>query len=560
MILGEQRAGQATAAPAGTAGRMTLDGLLRRAAENRPAALALVDAPNRPHIVGGEPRRFDWAGLDAAVDTLAGRLRAHAFPTDSVVATQFPLGSDGIVALFAVIRAGLIAAPLPLGWGRREIVRHLQRLGARAILTAGRAGPVDCADIMRFAAAEAFSVRSVMSIGAPVLDGVVALDETLLAAAGERIETSRTGNAADHVALVTADAAADGHQAVARSHNQLISGGLAAYLAGVPDETAVFAATLSIDAFAGIALQIVPWLMSAGTLVAHPPFAPHAFADSLAASGTTHAIMPAAAAACLFPPAPPCATLRHLILLARRTGEIDAALAVRPDGVAADVVFGVGETGFVRAITHGAAAGIAAGADAFATGAGQAPMLIETRRGTTGTLQLRGAMVPAVAFPPGADRGLAAAPAGDASGFVDTGMAVDEHDAARLLVPTADPVGVVSIGGRRFAEADLRAAYAEAGGEIAPVLRADPVLGQRVAGIVGDGRAMLGLAGRLADTGLTSLGVPGGQRQQAAPLPFEEIRRAEPELEPPQLEPQSVAETQARLEQLLGMMRTAAVG
>ncbi|MCZ0733565.1 AMP-binding protein [Phreatobacter sp. AB_2022a] len=534
---------------------MTLDGLLRRAAENRPQALALVDAPNRPHIVGGEPRRFDWAGLDAAVDALAGRLRAHSFPIDSVIATQFPLGADGIVALLAVIRAGLVAAPLPLGWGRREIVRHLQRLGARAILTAGRAGPVDCADIMRFAAAEAFSVRFVLSIGAPVLDGVVALDDALLAGvASDRIETPRTGNAADHVALVTADATADGHLAVARSHNQLIAGGLAAYMAGVPDEASVFAATLSIDAFAGIALQIVPWLMSAGALIAHPPFAPRAFADSLAASGTTHAILPAAAAACLFTPAAAAPALRHLTLLTRRPGEIAPALAIRPDGVAADVFFGLGETGIARALTAGAAAGIAAGPDTFATGAGQAPVLIETRRGPAGTLQLRGAMVPASAFPPGAERGQAALSAAD-DGFVETGMAVAADETARLLVPAGDPAGVVSIGGRRFAEAELRAAYAEAGGEIAPVLRADPVLGQRLAGIVGDGRAMIGLAGRLAETGMTPLGVPGGQRQQPGPLPFEDIRRPEPELRP-----QPLAETQAKLEQLLGLMRTAAVG
>ncbi|CEJ13012.1 enterobactin synthase subunit F [bacterium YEK0313] len=556
MILGEQRAGQATTAPAGATGRMTLDALLRRAAENRPQALALVDAPNRPHIVGGEPRRFDWAGLDAAVDALAGRLRAHSFPLDSVIATQFPLGADGIVALLAVIRAGLVAAPLPLGWGRREIVRHLQRLGARAILTAGRAGPVDCADIMRFAAAEAFSVRFVMSIGAPVLDGVVALDDALLAgAASDRIETPRTGNAADHVALVTADATADGHLAVARSHNQLIAGGLVAYMAGAPDEASVFAATLSIDAFTGLALQVVPWLMSAGTLIAHPPFAPRAFADSLVASGVTHAVLPAAAAACLFTPAAASPALRHLTLLTRRPGEIAPALAIRPDGVAADVFFGLGETGIARALATGAAAGIAAGPDTFATGAGQAPVLVETRRSPAGSLQLRGAMVPVSAFPPGAEHGHSARSAADADGFVETGMAVAADDTARLLVPAGDPAAVVSIGGRRFAEAELRAAYAEAGGEIAPVLRTDPVLGQRVAGIVGDGRAMIGLAGRLAETGMTPLGVPGGQRQQADPLPFEDTGRPEPELQP-----QPLAETQAKLEQLLGLMRTAAVG
>ncbi|WP_164045041.1 hypothetical protein, partial [Serratia marcescens] len=88
----------------------------------------------------------------------------------------------------------------------------------------------------------------------------------------------------------------------------------------------------------------------------------------------------------------------------------------------------------------------------------------------------------------------------DAEGFFDTGLSVSTDKASRALLIADGPEGVVAIGGRRFAEADIRAAYAEAGGEIAPVLRADPVLGQRVSGIVGDGRAIVGLAGRLAET------------------------------------------------------------
>ncbi|MFX5611307.1 hypothetical protein ABTD85_23010, partial [Acinetobacter baumannii] len=80
------------------------------------------------------------------------------------------------------------------------------------------------------------------------------------------------------------------------------------------------------------------------------------------------------------------------------------------------------------------------------------------------------------------------------------GLPVGIDKAARTLLVGDRPEGVVAIGGRRFAETEIREAYVEAGGEIAPVLRADPVLGQRVSGIVGDGRAIVGLAGRLAET------------------------------------------------------------
>ncbi|MBN8944675.1 MAG: AMP-binding protein [Rhizobiales bacterium] len=534
-------------------GRATLDGLLRRAAEIRPDATALRDAPNRPQLIGGGARSFDWARLDRTVDALAGRLKALGFPTDSVIATQFPLGSDGVVAFLAIVRAGMIAAPLPLGWGRRETVAHLQRLGARAILTAGRAGPVDCADMMRFAAAETFSVRFVMSIGTPVLDGVVPLDDVFeTTGAVERIETPRTANAADHVALVTVDATAEGHLAVPRSHNEVIAGGLAAFMAGVPDETSVFAATLALDAYAGIALQLVPWLMCGGMLVAHPPFAPRVYADDLGASRISHAVLPVAAAACLSgitPQGRP--ALRHLTLLARRGADILLAHDIRPEAVAVDVFFGPGEAGLTRTSATPQAGGVPIGPDTFATGAGQAPVLVETRASPAGTLALRGAMVPAFAFPPGAERGLPPFWSTDAEGFFDTGLPVTTDKASRALLIADGPEGVVAVGGRRFAEADIRAAYAEAGGEIAPVLRADPVLGQRVSGIVGDGRAIVGLAGRLAETGLTALGIPGGQRQ-AGPLPFEDTR-------PPEQQParDPLTETQAALEQLLTMARAA---
>ncbi|MGL4287887.1 MAG: AMP-binding protein [Phreatobacter sp.] len=533
------------------AGRATLDGLLRRAAEIRPHATALRDAANRPQLIGGGARNFDWARLDETVDALAGRLRQLGFPTDSVIATQFPLGSDGIVAFLAIARAGMIVAPLPLGWGRRETVAHLQRLGARAILTAGRAGPVDCADMMRFAAAETFSVRFVMSIGTPVLDGVVPLDDVFdMAGPVERIETPRPANAADHVAVVTVDASAEGHLAVPRSHNEVIAGGLAAFMAGVPDETSIFAATLALDAFAGIALQLVPWLMCGGTLIAHPPFAPRVFADDLGAGRVSHAILPVAAAACLSDLGPKDRpALRHLTLLARRGADIVMAQAIRPEAIAVDTFFGPGEAGLTRTGGTPQAGGVPLGPDTFATGAGQAPVLVETRASTAGTLALRGAMVPAFAFPPGAERGLPPFWSTDAEGFFDTGLPVGIDKAARTLLVGDRPEGVVAIGGRRFAETEIREAYVEAGGEIAPVLRADPVLGQRVSGIVGDGRAIVGLAGRLAETGLTALGIPGGQRQ-AGPLPFEDTR-------PPEQQParDPLTETQAALEQLLTMAR-----
>jgi hypothetical protein len=535
--------------PTGVAGRATIDGLLRRAAEIRPQDPALRDAPNRPHVLGGPCLNLSWSELDGMVDAMAGRLRGLGLATDGVVATQFALSSEAVIALLAIARAGLIAAPVPLGWGRRETVTHLQRVGARAILTAGRAGPVDCAEMMRHAAAECFSVRAVLSLGGPALDGVMALDDVLdTAVEAEHVEIERPGNPADHVVLVTADATPEGHVAVPRSHNELVAGGLAAFIAGAPDENSVIAATLAPDTFAGLALQVIPWLMCGGQLVTHPPLAVRALIDDLAESGASHLVIPAAAAVGLDRAGPEAlASVRHVALLARRGA--DAALAAA-GGAGRDIFFAAGEAGLAKVV--GADGALTLGVDSLATGSGQTPTLVETRLSADGRLLMRGAMVPQAAFPPGAEHGLPPFWSTDVDGFRDTGIAVVAGAAPKTVLPVADLAGLVTVGGRRFAEADIRAAYAEAGGEIAPVVRADPVLGQRISGVIGDGRAIVGLSQRLAETGVTPLGIPGGTRL-SGPLPFEDTR-------PKEASPgrDALADTQAVLEQLLSVAKAAA--
>lgn len=554
------------------AGRTTIDGLLRRAAETRPGMRALSDAPNRSHLIGGEARHLTWAGLDRTVDALAGRLRDLGIPTDAVVATQFALSTDAVVALLALSRADMIAAPVPLGWGRRETTAHLQRLGARAILTAGRIGPVESADMMRFAAADTFSVRFVLSIGGPALDGVVALDDIFDPGhEAEPLAVERSDNPADHVCLVTADATAEGHVAVARSHNELLAGGLPIFMTGVPDEHSVFAATLAPDCFAGIALQLVPWLMSGGTLVTHPPLAPRIVVDRLAPDGVTHAILPVAAAGGLLASALPSRpALRHLCLFSRRPVNGDVGAALAPDGVAVDLVYGFGETAVLRALP-GRPDAVPLGPDSLAPAAGQAPVLAETQVTAEGELRLRGAMVPLAAFPPGAENGLPPFWSTDATGYRTTGIAAAADKGTRSVAVGSRELGVVSIGGRRFPEAALKAAYAEAGGEIAPVIRPDPVLGERVAGVVGDGRAIIGLAGRLVETGVTPLAIPGGTRQ-TGPMPFKDTRPPEalPRQAPPReslpgdarpgalMSDDRLADAHSALAQLLSVARAAA--
>src|ERR1700690_4073833 len=127
--------------------RATLDDLFRRAGVRRAQALALIDPPNGATITGSAPRRLTYAEADRAISALAAKLRGLGLQTDTVVALQLANTVDSVIALLGVLRAGMIAAPLPLLWRKQEMVPALSRTVAKAIVTSSRIGATAQAEI-----------------------------------------------------------------------------------------------------------------------------------------------------------------------------------------------------------------------------------------------------------------------------------------------------------------------------------------------------------------------------------------------------------------------------
>ncbi len=138
MILGDHTG--ATTAAAQADSRITLDDLFRRAAARRPGAIALADAPNRQALTDGAPLRLTYAEADRMISAIAGRLRRMGLPTDAIVGIQMPNIVEHVLTFLGVLRAGLIAAPLPLLWRRADAVTALARLGAKALIVCRRVG------------------------------------------------------------------------------------------------------------------------------------------------------------------------------------------------------------------------------------------------------------------------------------------------------------------------------------------------------------------------------------------------------------------------------------
>jgi hypothetical protein len=473
MILDEPASG--ASAPASHA---TLDAVFSRAVRHRPDAVALIDPFDRWRITGGSPKRLSFADVDSLVSGIAARLHRLRLPVDSVVGIQLPNTVEGVLAILGVLRAGMIAAPLPLLWRRVELAAALDRVGAKAFITCTRVGSVDHADLARHVAADVFSIRHVGAFGAGLPDGVVSFDD--LDTSAESSPVTRSENPAAHVAMITFDMRADGLVPVARNHAEILAGGIAILLEAQIAPHATIIATLPPSSFAGLASGLVPWLLASGTLVLHHAFDEPLLAEQLAEHEHGALVAPGP----LLAPLAEAGLLRQprKLLAAWRSPE---RIAAAPAGRDCIDLYLFGETGLLAARRDPAGRPVPI---PFGGGTGRhaspGTAAIDLQRTEQGTLAIRGAMVPRAGFPPGITRSALPHLAADPLGFVDTGFTcrLDRDD----LVLTGAPVGVAVIGGYRFPLRQAAEALAQAGQSDEMAVLPHPLLGHRLVGLASD--------------------------------------------------------------------------
>jgi hypothetical protein len=501
MILGDLMFGD----PAPAAGdarqsqsRITIDGLFRRAALRRPGAIALADPPNRENFTDGRPLRLTYAEADRMVSAIAGRLRCMGLPTDAVVGVQLPNIAENILTILGVLRAGLIAAPLPLLWRRADAVTALSRAGAKALITCRRAGNFEHGLFATYVAAEVFSIRYVCGFGASVPDGVVPLDDLFTAAKIDSVPPlEREDNAAAHLAVITFEIGEDGPVPVARRQLELLAGGLGVLLESRIAQDTNILSTIAPASFAGLCLTLVPWLLTGGTLALHHAFDADIFAKARRDERARTLILPAdiafrLAATGLFAREGPTTLVAAWRSPERLAGSADWR---ERDAVLVDVPI-FGEAGLVAARrgVGGRPAPLPLGpvtAPSNGQESEQAAMTVAELGATdANTLSLRGPMVPRHVFPPGIAHYGQPHFAILRDGLVDTGYACRVDHVSRTIAVTGPPAGLVTVGGYRFPLRSLRETigYIDAGATLAAV--ADPQTGQRFVGNAADPAAM----------------------------------------------------------------------
>jgi hypothetical protein len=481
MILGGTRTGTLPAT--------TLDDLFQRAAARRPDAPALIDPPNRADFTDGPPRRLSYAQADRAIAAVAARLREIGLPTDAAIGIQLPNTVEFVVTVLGVLRAGMIAAPLPLLWRRAEIANALGGIGARAVVTAARIGEYAARETAVQVAADVFPIRHVCAFGGMPADGVVAFDDILDdAAPGWAPPVDRDGDPASHVALVSFDVTPDGVIPVARSHAELSAGGLAALLEGGIGQDTRLLGCIAMGSFGGLALTMLPWLLSGGTLSLHHGFDAEAFArqcreercDAIVVPGP---LLPQLAGAGLFDRP----ELKSVLAAWRAPERCNASPAWEHTTAALTDMMMFGETALIgtRRGADGLPVALPAGVARAPSHSANGVTVAELARSMAGTIALRGPMVPQHPFPPGvmAEPRLKA----DAGGFVDAGYPCRIDAITGTLAVTGPPPGIVSVGSYRFVTSDLQNVVERADPGAFLTALPDALAGHRLAGISGGG-------------------------------------------------------------------------
>jgi hypothetical protein len=494
MILGQSSSKHM--ATAASAGRATLDDMFRRAAARRPRAIALMDAPNRESFTDGAPRQLTYAQADRVVSAIAGRLNRMGLQTDSVIGLQMPNTVESVLTFLGILRAGMIAAPLPLLWRGADVVTTLSRLGAKALVTSTRVGAVDHGNLAMHMAADIFPIRYVCGFGARVPDGVVPFDDLFTIDKPDPLPgVERAVNPAAHLALITWDVSVDGLVPVARNHFEMLAAGLAVILEGRIAQDATILSALTLSSFAGIAVSIVPWLVSGGTLSLHHPFDAKVFAEQRRDQQCHTVILPGQVVSRLAESGLLSGRhgfgrdgLKTVIAAWRAPERIAASPAWRdPSATLVDVhVFG--ETALLAAGrgTGGKPTPIALGPVTAPRGAAGAVLVAEIQRTAAGTVAIRGPMVPRFPFPPGAERGSAPYLNIGTDGLVDTGYTCRIDTDTQAVVVTGPPPGIVSFGGYRFVLRELQDLLDRVGKDSTLTALPDALGGQRLAGTAPD--------------------------------------------------------------------------
>jgi acyl-CoA synthetase (AMP-forming)/AMP-acid ligase II len=264
--------------------------LLRRRAENKPNVIALSDPPNRASFGLGNARAWTYRETDAAADALAAFFVGRGLAPGDVIAAQLPNFALAPLTILGAWRAGLGVALLPMLWRGYEIARACAEVGPKALIGVSCFGDETPIETLAAVAAAQSSIRFVLGSGPHLPGNIASLDEAMN---GNREPGAAEAPAMTGPALITFTARATApFIAVERSEEELLAQGAMTVLALDLDGSDVILNPYPLTGPAGLALGLMPWLVSGATLAQHHPFDYTTFAGQIIGTGATVTALP----------------------------------------------------------------------------------------------------------------------------------------------------------------------------------------------------------------------------------------------------------------------------
>lgn len=268
----------------------TIDEAVRRAAERRPDALAVADAPNRDAIFGGPPIRLTWSELDNAVDNLAASLSGLGAGPEAPVAVQLPNVVELVLTILACGRIGAIVVPFPIQHRRHELEYGLEASSSALIVTGARPERPD----------QLVSIAGVVAHLGRDIQVATFGSETAVGATVLTVDTSpSTFRGSPHepddvVTICWTSGTTGTPKGVPRTSSMwLASGGIQVNALQLNCDDRILCPFPVVN-MAGIGGMLVPWAIVGAALFLHQPLDLPVFLDQLVSERITYTVAPPA--------------------------------------------------------------------------------------------------------------------------------------------------------------------------------------------------------------------------------------------------------------------------
>jgi acyl-CoA synthetase (AMP-forming)/AMP-acid ligase II len=271
-----------------------------------PERIAIVDAPNRPDLVGTAAQRLSYAAAAALVDGYTLSFARLGLGRDDVLITQLPNIAEYPAIYVAALRLGIVVSPVPMQFRRHELEQIVRLTGAKALLTIDQLKGTDhigtALQLSKDLSSEGItlailSLRSATTAetapaGASSFDAAP-LDDLAL----DQLQTAigRAAVDADDIATICWTSGTEGTpKGVPRSHNHWYAISFA-HLRGAgikPGE--VLLNPFPLINMAALGGCFMSWMHNGGTLVLHHPLDLPTYLKQIAIERPQYAIAPPA--------------------------------------------------------------------------------------------------------------------------------------------------------------------------------------------------------------------------------------------------------------------------